>query len=205
MANDCYMFIYTLKDSSRVWWNSPKACSILNYEDLKAKFRSYFSEQKRFTKTLLAVHSIKQREGESVRAFATRYIDDTLQILSLHEDQRISAFVHGLRKRNLVEHLSTDLPSTYKVLTEKTYTWIKAREVATNGSLNDRRDNFKRSRKSSWDNGRGQKSRDRLSPYRGPNHGFLSSLSKSPREILAMEKVAKTFKQPLRLPGSKSS
>ncbi|GJS36636.1 NADH-plastoquinone oxidoreductase subunit 7 [Tanacetum coccineum] len=136
-------------------------------------------------KTHLAIHNIKQREGVSVRAFATSYTDDTLQILGLHEDQRISGFVHGLIKRNLVEHLSTDLPSTYKGLMEKTYTWIEAREVATNRAPNDRRDNFKRSRKSSRDNGRGQKSRDRFSPYPGPNHGLLSSLSKSPREILA--------------------
>ncbi|GKD74696.1 hypothetical protein Tco_1332978, partial [Tanacetum coccineum] len=68
--------------------------------------------------------------------------DDTLQILGLHEDQRISGFVHGLRTRKLVEHLSTDLPSTYKGLMEKTYTWIEAREVATNETSNDQRDNF---------------------------------------------------------------
>ncbi|GJV43272.1 reverse transcriptase domain-containing protein [Tanacetum coccineum] len=109
---------------------SQKAGSIINYEDLKAKFQSHFSQQKRFTKTHLAVHSIKQREGESVKAFATRYTDDTLQILGLHEDQRISGFVHGLKTRNLVEYLSTNLLSTYKGLMEKTYTWIKAREVA---------------------------------------------------------------------------
>nr|GEW11106.1 hypothetical protein [Tanacetum cinerariifolium] len=125
----CHMFTYTLKDSARICWISQKAGSILNYEDLKAKFRSHFSQQKRFTKTHLAVYSIKQREGESVRAFATRYTDDTLQILSLHEDRCISGFVYGLRTRNLVEHLSTDLPSTYKGLMEKTYTWIEAREV----------------------------------------------------------------------------
>ncbi|GJR62000.1 reverse transcriptase domain-containing protein [Tanacetum coccineum] len=77
---------------------------------------------------------------------------------------------------------------------------IKAREVATNGAPNDRRDNSERSRKPSWDNDRGQRSRDKFSPYRGPNHGLLSSLSKSPREILATEKVAKTFEQPPRLP-----
>ncbi|GKA50283.1 hypothetical protein Tco_0743356 [Tanacetum coccineum] len=109
----CHMFTYTLKDSTRIWWNSQKA-----------------------------VHSIKQREGDSVRSFATRYTDDTLQILVLHEDQRISGFVHGLRTRNLVEHLSTNLSSTYKGLMEKTYTWIEAREVATNETPNDQRDNF---------------------------------------------------------------
>ncbi|GKE85544.1 hypothetical protein Tco_1559286, partial [Tanacetum coccineum] len=112
-------------------------------------------QQKKFTKTHLAVHNIKQREGESTRAFATRYTDNTLQILGLHEDQRIFGFVHGLRTRSLVEYLSTNLPSTYKGLMEKTYTWIEAREVATNGALNDRRENFERSKKSSWDNNRG--------------------------------------------------
>ncbi|GKE65174.1 hypothetical protein Tco_1519335, partial [Tanacetum coccineum] len=45
------------------------------------------------------VDNIKQREGESVRDFATRYTDDTLQILGLHEDQHNSGFVHGLRKQ----------------------------------------------------------------------------------------------------------
>ncbi|GJT78300.1 hypothetical protein Tco_1045025 [Tanacetum coccineum] len=112
----CHMFAYTLKDSARIWWNSQKTSSILNYEDLKAKFR---------------------------------YTDDTLQILGLHEEQRISGFVHGLRTRSLVEHLSTYLSSTYKGLMEKTYTWIKAREMATNRIPNDRRENFERLRKSS--------------------------------------------------------
>ncbi|GJZ03710.1 putative ribonuclease H-like domain-containing protein, partial [Tanacetum coccineum] len=196
----CHMFTYTLKDSARIWWNSQKAGSILNYEDLKAKFRSHFFQQKRFIKTHLAVHSIKQREGKSIRALAIRYTDDTLHILGLHEDQCISGFVHDLKARNLVEHLSTNLPSTYKGLMEKTYTWIEAREVSINGAPNDRRDNFERSRKPSWNNGRGQRSRDRFSPYQGPNHGLLSSLSKSPREILVTKKVAKTFEQPPWLP-----
>ncbi|GJT36281.1 reverse transcriptase domain-containing protein [Tanacetum coccineum] len=74
----CHMFTYTLKDSARIWWNSQKAGSILDYEDLKATFRSHFSQQKKFTKTHLAVHNIKQREGERTRAFITRYTDDTL-------------------------------------------------------------------------------------------------------------------------------
>ncbi|GKE08603.1 hypothetical protein Tco_1412154 [Tanacetum coccineum] len=94
--------------------------SIVNCEDLKEKFRSYFSQQKIFIKTHLAVHNIKQRDGESTRAFVTRYTNDTLQILGLHEDQRISGFVHGLKTRSLVEFLFTDLPTTYKGPMEKT-------------------------------------------------------------------------------------
>ncbi|GKC36658.1 reverse transcriptase domain-containing protein [Tanacetum coccineum] len=198
----CHMFTYTLKNFSHIWWNSQKAGSILNYKDLKAKFRSHFSHQKKFTKTHLAVHNIEQKEGESTRAFITRYTDDTLQILGLHEEQRISGFVHGLKTRSLVEHLSTDLPSTYKGLMEKTYTWVEAREVATNGVLNNRRDDLERSKKFSWGNNIGPKDIGRFSYYKWQNHKLLSNLVKSPREILATEKVAKTFKQPPRLPGA---
>ncbi|GJX02014.1 hypothetical protein Tco_0185927 [Tanacetum coccineum] len=172
----CHMLTYTLKDSTRIWWNSQKAGSILDYEDLKAKFRSHFSQQKKFTKTHLA-------------------------ILGLHEDQRISGFIHGLRTRSLVEHLSTDLPPTYKGLMEKTYTWVEAREVATNGISNDRRDSFERLKKSSWNNNKGQMDRSRSFPYKGENHKLLSNLAKSPREILTTKSVAKTFERPPRLPG----
>nr|GEU48520.1 hypothetical protein [Tanacetum cinerariifolium] len=123
----------------------------------------------------------------------------------LHEEQRISGFVHGLRTRSLIEHLSTDLPTTYKGLMEKTYTWIKAREVATNGTPNAQRENFKRSRKSYRDDNHGQKDRDRFSSYRGPHHGLLSTLSKSPREILTTKKAARSFKEPPRMFGSRWS
>nr|GEW36178.1 reverse transcriptase domain-containing protein [Tanacetum cinerariifolium] len=58
-------------------------------------------QQKKFTKTHLVVHIIKQKEGESTKAFVT----------------------------SLVEFLSTDLPTSYKGLMEKTYTWIEAKEV----------------------------------------------------------------------------
>lgn len=123
----CHMLTYTLRDSARIWWNEQKAGSIVNLNDLKADFRSHFSPQKKFTRTHLTVHNIKQKENESTRTFVTRYTDDTLQILGLHEDQRISGFVHGLRNRSLVEFLSTDFPATYKGLVKKTYTWIEAK------------------------------------------------------------------------------
>ncbi|GKC40427.1 hypothetical protein Tco_1052811 [Tanacetum coccineum] len=84
--------------------------------------------------------------GEMVKKQAT-YTDDTLQILGLHVEQRISSFVHGLKTRSLVEFLSTDLPTTYKSLMEKTYIWIEAKEVATNEAPNDHRESFDRFKK----------------------------------------------------------
>ncbi|GJW88387.1 hypothetical protein Tco_0163727 [Tanacetum coccineum] len=108
-----------------------------------------------------------------------------------------SDFVHGLKTRSLMKFLSTDFPTTYKGLMEKTYTWIEEKEVTTNRALNDHQKGFDRFNKGSpWYNKGKKKNRDRFSPYRGSNHGLLSNLSKTPREILATEKVVKTFEQP---------
>nr|GEX45921.1 putative reverse transcriptase domain, ribonuclease H-like domain protein [Tanacetum cinerariifolium] len=63
------------REGSRVEKNEEggRTGSILNYKDLKAKFQSYFSQHKKFTKRHLTVHDIKQKEGESTRAFVTRF------------------------------------------------------------------------------------------------------------------------------------
>nr|GFB29883.1 hypothetical protein [Tanacetum cinerariifolium] len=77
-------------------------------------------------------------------------------ILGLHEEQHIFGFVHGLNTWSLAEFLFTDLPTTYKGLMEKTYTWIEAKEVATNGAPNDHREGLDIfSKGSSWDNNKG--------------------------------------------------
>ncbi|GJY62638.1 reverse transcriptase domain-containing protein [Tanacetum coccineum] len=95
-------------------------------------------------------------------------------------------------------------PTTYKGLMEKTYTLIEGKEVATNGAPNDHKDGFDRFNKGfSWDNNKGKKkNQDRFSPYKWSNHGLLTNLSKSPREILTTKKVAKAFEQPPCMVGS---
>ncbi|GJX59349.1 hypothetical protein Tco_0290739 [Tanacetum coccineum] len=87
-----------------------------------------------------------------------QYTNDTLQILGLPEEHHISWFVHGLRTRSLVEFLSTDVPTTYKGLMEKTSTWIEEKDVATNGAPNDNKEGSNKfSKNFSWDHNKGKK------------------------------------------------
>ncbi|GKB05316.1 reverse transcriptase domain-containing protein [Tanacetum coccineum] len=173
----CHMFTYTLKDSARIWWNSQKAGSILDYEDLKAKFRSHFSQQKKFTKTHLAVHNIKQREGESTRAFITRYTDDTLQILGLHEEQRISGFCTC--------HLRTRSLDT--TLNEQTiYIQVLKGQRKVPGIITEDR-----------------KTKTYSPPTQGPNHGLLPIRhKKSKGNSQTMEKAARSFEPPPKMFGN---
>ncbi|GJZ24939.1 hypothetical protein Tco_0562398 [Tanacetum coccineum] len=133
---------------------------------------------------LLAAHIGRSENGQPLQSSLT----------SAYGGQALLNNVRG----NL---LPNDLPPTYKGLMEKTYTWVEAREVATNGVSNDRRDSFKRPRKSSWNNNKGQMDRSRSFPYKGESHKLLSNLVKSPRDILATERLAKTFECPPWLPG----
>ncbi|GKB71216.1 reverse transcriptase domain-containing protein [Tanacetum coccineum] len=130
MLVTCHMFVYVLNDPARVWWYNLQKGVVTNYEDLKRRFRTYFSQQKRQTKTHLA--SIKRREWERVRAFITPYTDETSQITRLNEDQRIACFVHGVVKL-LVKFISTWLPESYDGYMEKTYTWIQAEDTDSEG------------------------------------------------------------------------
>ncbi|GJW42083.1 hypothetical protein Tco_0070882 [Tanacetum coccineum] len=82
-------------------------------------------------------------------------------------------------KERVLELSLLDLPSTYKGLMEKTYTWIEAKEVATNRAPNDQRYNFESSK-----NPPGTTAGDRK---------------------VEAEKVARSFDQPPRMLGSRRS
>ncbi|GKC74050.1 hypothetical protein Tco_1119933 [Tanacetum coccineum] len=75
----------------------------------------------------------KIREGESVRAFITLYIDETTQITRLNKDQRIAYFVHRVKIKLLVKFISTELPESYDGLIEKTCSWLEAEETTSEG------------------------------------------------------------------------
>ncbi|GJU05328.1 reverse transcriptase domain-containing protein [Tanacetum coccineum] len=113
MSVTCHMFVYLLKDAARVWWNSLLKGVVTSYEDLKKSFWTHFKQQKKQTKTHLSINDIKRREGESVRAFITRYTDETTQVARLNEDQRIAGFVHGVKIKSLVKFISTELSESY--------------------------------------------------------------------------------------------
>ncbi|GKC70930.1 reverse transcriptase domain-containing protein, partial [Tanacetum coccineum] len=130
----CQMFVYILKDTARVWWNGLPKGVVKYYEDLKRRFRTHFKQQKKQTKTYLAI-DIKRREGESIQAFITQYTEKTAQITRLNEDQRIAGFIHGVKITSQVKFMSTKLPESYDGLMEKVYSWLQVEETASKGKL----------------------------------------------------------------------
>ncbi|GJZ96785.1 reverse transcriptase domain-containing protein [Tanacetum coccineum] len=200
MPITCHMFVYKLKDDARVWWNSLPKGMVTSYEDLKRRFRTHFKQQKKQTKTHLAINGIKKKKGETVRAFISRYTDETTHITRLNDDQRIAGFVHGVKK-SLVKFISTKLLKSYDGLMEKTHSWLQAEETASERrpiTFMDSSTGDKTQKGKPWKapEKKNRDKRDRFSPYQEHNLGIFLSLTKSPMEILATEKVVKTFTKP---------
>ncbi|GKA49106.1 hypothetical protein Tco_0742064 [Tanacetum coccineum] len=76
---------------------------------------------------LLAAHLGRSENGQPLQSSLTFAYGGQALPNNIGGNLPYNGFVHGLRTRSLVEHLSTDLPSTYKGLMEKTYTWVEAR------------------------------------------------------------------------------
>ncbi|GKC33032.1 hypothetical protein Tco_1040326, partial [Tanacetum coccineum] len=77
---------------------------------------------------LLAAHLGRGENGQPLQSSLTSAYGGQALPNNIGGNLPSNGFVHGLRTRSLVEHLSTDLPSTYKGLMEKTYTLVEARE-----------------------------------------------------------------------------
>nr|XP_043629963.1 uncharacterized protein LOC122601265 [Erigeron canadensis] len=197
----CRMFKYALEGDAREWLKNVAKGSITSFEDLKEKFRAQFSQQKKHKKLHVATHGVKQKETEPCRAFLDRFTTETEDIVDLPESQRISALLHGLQSRGLVEFLHRDLPKTYEAVQKKAHVYLDARDTVPKGDISPTLDKeTQTNRKGKWNNDR---ERPRYSPYNKDEKGYLKlnlpELHKSPKEILLTESVAKTFPTPPRL------
>nr|XP_043619795.1 uncharacterized protein LOC122591600 [Erigeron canadensis] len=194
------MFRYALEGDAREWLKSVTKGSIVSFDDLKEKFRSQFSQQKKHKKIHVAAHGIRQRETESCRSFIDRFTTETEDIVDLAESQRMLGLIHGLRYKPLVEFLYRDLPNTYEQVQKRTHVFLDAREIASKGDNSPPHDKEASAKRGKWGNHR---EKPKYSPYQKEDRGFhktiLPELNKTPKEILLTESVAKNFSTPPRL------
>nr|GEY14586.1 reverse transcriptase domain-containing protein [Tanacetum cinerariifolium] len=77
MTTWCHMFNSTFIGSARVWFDKLSPESIDDYEMLRKAFLGNYSRQKKYIKDPIEIHHIKQREGESTKAFMEKFKAET--------------------------------------------------------------------------------------------------------------------------------
>ncbi|GJY96494.1 reverse transcriptase domain-containing protein [Tanacetum coccineum] len=162
----CHMFNSTLIGSDRVWFDDLPPESIDSYDDLKKAFLANYLQQKKCIKDPVEIHHIKQREGESTEDFVERFKTESRHVRGAPECMKIFGFMHGITNPELIKRLHDNIPKSVDEM---------MRESGRKQNF-DRKGDFQNQQRS-------ERRRDKF-----------TFLSKSPREILPLEK-AKTREQ----------
>ncbi|GJX94677.1 reverse transcriptase domain-containing protein [Tanacetum coccineum] len=191
MPTWCHMFNSTLTGNARVWFDKLLKESIDSYKDLRAAFRENYLQQTKHIKDPVEIHHIKQRNAESTEDFMERYKAKVLDVEGAPECMKISGFMHGITHPELIkrlyEKILRSMDKMYRVTTSflqgEVAAFIHSRKKAPapwRQPEEANKPNFKKGFKN--------KQRSDRKPDR------FSLLTKTPKEIFALEK--RKFKAP---------
>ncbi|XP_071699727.1 uncharacterized protein [Rutidosis leptorrhynchoides] len=180
----CRVFPMVLQGLAREWIHNLSARRIMGFVDVREKFLLQFQNLLPQKKTHIECHDIKQGFKETLGTLLTRYIYECQKIPSLNEDQKISGFVHAINPQSGDGY--------------RDYNRGPGRQRRNNNGGNWRND---RPRNNGESGNQGYNNRDRNYTRKWNNDSFtiIQTLSKTPKEILLKERVAKAFPDPPQL------
>jgi hypothetical protein len=131
----CRAFPMGLKGSARVWFNKLESESIGSFVQLSRAFIDHFIGGQRRGRPPTHLLSVKQMEGESLRAYVHRFNKEAMQIDHPKEDVILTAFMAGLRKGDFLYDLCKDPPKTLSELMYEAQKHMNAEDALE--ALND--------------------------------------------------------------------
>ncbi|GJV00998.1 reverse transcriptase domain-containing protein [Tanacetum coccineum] len=202
MPTWCHMFNSTLTGNARVWFDDLPPESIDSYNDLREAFLKNYLQQKKCIRDPIVLHNIKQRDGESTEDFIQRYKSESGNVKGAPECMRISGFVHGITNPELIKRFHEKIPKTVDEMMQVATSFLQGQEAASNQERKKvpqawrhqeggHRQNFKK--------GGGFRSQHKTE--KRPDRFTL--LTKTPKEILALEKGKFKTPPPMTTPVEK--
>ncbi|GKV35987.1 hypothetical protein SLEP1_g44174 [Rubroshorea leprosula] len=92
----CKIFPSTLRGNARTWYYSLPPRSINSYTKMASAFATKFSSIRLIRKTTSELMRVKQRDGESLKNFMSRFNDAVLEVNSFDQAVGITAVILGL-------------------------------------------------------------------------------------------------------------
>ncbi|GJS19660.1 reverse transcriptase domain-containing protein [Tanacetum coccineum] len=202
MPTWCHMFNYTLTGSARVWFDDLPSESIDSYDDLKKAFLANYLQQKKCIKDPVEIYHIKQREGESTEDFVQRFKAESRHVKGSPECMRISGFMHGITNPELIKRLHDNISKLVDEMMRITAAFLRGEVEASNQARKKAlsvRKQHEVGRKQNF-NKRGDFRNQQRSERRRDK---ITLLTKSPKEILALDKGKFKAPPPMTTPEEK--
>ncbi|GJW77501.1 reverse transcriptase domain-containing protein [Tanacetum coccineum] len=185
--------------AARNWFDDLDPKSVDNFEELSQKFLEEFSQQKRYAKDPTEIHGIKRRQNEGLQAFMDWFKSESSHIKGVPPVLRISAFMHGHGHSELAKKLNDKIPKMVDEMFERVRAFIRGEVAAGSAEMVCPSQGDKGYVRPAWTRGperaknRGGPREERrnmgvYTPY--PRKDTFTPLTKTPKEILAMESIS---------------
>jgi ribosomal protein L19E len=108
----CRAFPTTLKGPARIWFKKLTPNSIGSFAQLSRLFFNHFIGGQRYGRLTTHLLNVKQKEGETLRSYLTRFNKETLLVDGADEKVVLTAFISGLQSGDFLFSVYKDPPST---------------------------------------------------------------------------------------------
>ncbi|XP_022015045.1 uncharacterized protein LOC110914550 [Helianthus annuus] len=205
----CHLFVQTLTGPARIWFDNLPIGQIESWKDLREKFLTHFSQQRRSIRDTSDVMNIWRRDDESLEDFITRYNKEVLEIGGVHEQLIRTQFKYAVRCDDMIKVLSgtEGLPKSWEKIMAATKVYAQTEKNLTTNRPADLSSTGERRSKKSWrESGPGSRSSEdarttinKLTAQRENKHENRerqwTPLTKTPMEVLSTEDYQ--FKPPI--------
>uniref|UniRef100_A0A2N9GA07 Uncharacterized protein n=1 Tax=Fagus sylvatica TaxID=28930 RepID=A0A2N9GA07_FAGSY len=114
----CRAFPTTLKGPARIWFKKLMPGSVGSFAQLSRLFFNHFIGGQRYGRPTTHLLNVKQKEGETLRSYLTRFNKETLLVDEADDKVVLTAFISGLQSGDFLFSVYKDPPST---MTEMMY------------------------------------------------------------------------------------
>ncbi|GKV15219.1 hypothetical protein SLEP1_g26021 [Rubroshorea leprosula] len=115
----CKIFPFTLRGNARTWYYSLPPRSISSYTELASAFAIKFSSRRLIRKTISELMGVRQRDGESLKNFMSKFNDAVLEVNSFDQVVGITAVISGLSHERFRDSLLKHPATTFSEIKNK--------------------------------------------------------------------------------------
>ena len=114
----CRAFPTTLKGFARIWFKKLTPGSVGTFAQLSRSFFNHFIGGQRYGRPTTHLLNVKQKEGETIRSYLTRFNKETLLVDGADDKVILTAFISGLQPGDFLFSVYKDPPNS---MTEMMY------------------------------------------------------------------------------------
>ncbi|GKU98082.1 hypothetical protein SLEP1_g11132 [Rubroshorea leprosula] len=126
----CKIFPSTLRGNARTWYYSLPPRLISSYTEMASAFATKFSSRRLIRKTIFELMRVKQRDGESLKNYMSRFNDAVLEVSSFDQAVGIEAVIFDLKHDRFRDSLIKHAATTFSEVNDRSLKFITAEEYA---------------------------------------------------------------------------